>query len=136
MIPYALARDVSKSRRPPRQRVRTTIQRDDVARVDMALDEEGDLELCTWYREGNRWECATALPTVAPVRAFMAGLIELGTLGIGPRDVPRLVAALAISGVPGSDRLARLLREGAQDVLAKAPPTGSNLDAARAVGGQ
>ena len=34
---------------------RVTVIEDEVARVDMSIDSDGDLEFATWFREGNRW---------------------------------------------------------------------------------
>ncbi len=111
--------------------MRVTIYRDEYARVDLTLDEDGDLEVATWYREGNAWKMAEVNPTVVGVAHMVAGLLELGVMGIAARDAGRLRPALAISGIPGALDLAGLLARAAEAVLAKAPADGHQM---RAIG--
>lgn len=116
-----------------RQRKRVTIEKDDVARVDMSLDEDGDIEISTWFREGNRWVQLEEAPTIASPRAFLAGLIELGVLGLTALDAQDLRGMVELSiedGVEppdvavGAVQLSDRMREAADAVLAKAPPNG------------
>jgi hypothetical protein len=69
------------------ERKRVTVLRDDVARVDMEIDEDGDVAVMTLFREGNKWLPAEAAPTTAPPLALLAGLLKLGVLGLVAEDV-------------------------------------------------
>lgn len=74
------------------ERKRVTVLRDDVARVDMEIDEDGDVSVMTLFKEGNRWLPAEAAPTTAPPLALLAGLLKLGVLGLTPEDARGVVA--------------------------------------------
>jgi hypothetical protein len=77
------------------ERRRVTVLRDDVARVDMEIDEDGDVAVMTLFREGNRWLQAEAAPTTAPPLALLAGLLKLGVLGLAAEDVAGIQAMAA-----------------------------------------
>lgn len=77
---------------PKWERRRVTVLVDDVARVDMGIDEDGDVEVLTLFKEGNRWLPAEASPTTVPPLALLAGLLKLGVLGLTHDDVAGLQA--------------------------------------------
>jgi hypothetical protein len=85
-------------RRPDNHRI--TVIQDDVARVDMGLDPDGDVEFLTLFRDGNRWAPIEAAPTVMPPRAVLAGLLRLGVLGFGAEAVLRICDHLERTAMP------------------------------------
>lgn len=79
---------------------RITVVQDDVARVDMGLDPDGDVEFLTLFRDGNRWAPIEMAPTVMPPRAVLAGLLRLGVLGFGVEEAARLCEAVEQRAMP------------------------------------
>lgn len=85
-------------RKPDSHRI--TVIQDDVARVDMGLDPDGDVEFLTLFRDGNRWAPIESAPTVMPPMAVLAGLLRLGVLGFGADAVLGLCEHLERAAMP------------------------------------
>jgi len=85
---------------PKWERRRVTVLQDEVARVDMGIDEDGDVEVLTLFKEGNKWLPAEASPTTVPALALLAGLLKLGVLGLTHEDVEAIQST--VSGMNGT----------------------------------